>query len=156
MQAKGVNTLVFTRNILFMLFLILSLGCGTAYTSTLVRLDGSTIEAVPNCVMSAEDGTLLLRGHDLGDGIPVGTVATIRSHAGVESFVIGTTAVAIAAALMIWYAVDEPRTETTWRVATGGVVSGLGLLNAITGGILWSQSASALSSRCHPRARIPS
>ncbi|RVU48529.1 hypothetical protein EA187_03595 [Lujinxingia sediminis] len=143
------------RHILLIVSLLLSPGCGGAFTSTIVRTDGATLETVPSCVTLGADGMRMLRGTGLGDGIAASNVETIRSHAGMESVGIGTTAVVLGTALMIWFASDQPRSGTTWRLATGGALAGLGLINAIVGGVMWSRSASALSSLCHPRATIP-
>lgn len=134
---------------------VLSSGCGTAFTSTLVRNDGSTVQTYPTCFTTTDFGDKMLRGTGLGQGIPANDVQEIRSHAGVESAIFGSTAVIVGSALIVWYLTDEQETQETWMVASGGAIAGLGLINAIIGGFMWSNSASALSTPCHPRARVP-
>jgi hypothetical protein len=143
-----------TARILTML-IFLATGCGNAFTSTIVRTSGDPIEAMPRCFTPAADGGQILRGDGLGDGIAASNVDEIRSHAGVESFVIGSAAVLIGSAMIGWYLADDPRSETTWRVATGGATAGIGLISVIVGSLFWSQSANALSTRCSPRGSIP-
>ncbi|TXD39760.1 hypothetical protein FRC96_05670 [Lujinxingia vulgaris] len=77
------------RHILLIVSLLLSPGCGGAFTSTIVRTDGATLEAVPGCVTPGADGMRMLRGTGLGDGIAASNVETIRSHAGMEGEVEG-------------------------------------------------------------------
>ena len=131
------------------------IGCSNAYTSTVVRSDGSTMEALPSCLTTDASGTTSLRGTNLGDGVPVSDVEAIRSHAGVEVLVAGTVAVLAGTGLIVWYVADNPNSKTAWRVALGGATAGIGLVNAIVGAALWNRSAGALSRDCHPRAGIP-